>query len=64
MKANWVSLTMKIVGAVVILAALVLKGFGIWNISMAEVVAGVLALEALVLPIDISKIKAVSHEKS
>ncbi|MGL4525280.1 MAG: hypothetical protein ACRCVN_07185 [Spirochaetia bacterium] len=58
MKANWISLTAKIIGGVVILAALVLKGFGIWNIAMSEVVAGVLAIEALVLPIDISKIKA------
>ena len=61
MKANWLSLGIKILGAVIILVAMILVGMGVWKIGMNDVIAGVLAMQAMVLPIDVSKIKAAGH---
>ncbi len=61
MKANWLSLGIKILGAVVVLVAMTLIGMGVWKIGMSDVIAGVLAMQAMVLPIDVSKIKAAGH---
>lgn len=61
MKANWLSLSVKITGAVIILTSMALIGAGIWKISMTDVITGVLAMQAIVLPIDVSKIKTAGH---
>lgn len=63
MKAKNLSLNIKILGVSLIIIFMVLIGLGIMNISMSDVVLGVGAMEALVLPIDISKIKTSSMKK-
>ena len=55
-KVNWVSIFAKIAGIFIMLGALFMKIFGMTNIDMIEVVQIVLSLQAMVLPIDLSKI--------
>lgn len=56
MKVNWVSIFAKVVGILIMLGALFMKIIGKTNIDMIEVVQVVLSLQAMVLPIDLSKI--------
>lgn len=56
MKVNWVSVFAKIAGIVIMIGALFMKILGMTDIDMIEVVQIVLSLQAMVLPIDLSKI--------
>lgn len=55
-KINWVSIFAKVAGIFIMLGALFMKIFGMTSIDMIEVVQVVLSLQAMVLPIDLSKI--------
>lgn len=63
MKANELSLGVKIAGVVLVFLAVILNGFGIWSIGMGEIGIAVGLLQVLVTPIDISKIKEAGHAK-
>lgn len=54
-KVNWVSIFAKVAGISIMLGALFMKIFGMTSIDMIEVVQVVLSLQAMVLPIDLSK---------
>ena len=56
-KANAISLIVKGSSILILFIAIFLKGFNIWtNMDLIELVSCLLAAQALVLPIDISKI--------
>ena len=62
-KVNMLSIATKIGGIVVILTAMILIACGVWDISMTDVITGVMTMQAMVLPIDVSKIKVAGHDK-
>ncbi len=62
-KANSISLWVKVIGSFILLTAMCLKGFNVWQINMQDVITTVLAMQALVLPIDVSKIKTSTADK-
>lgn len=63
MKANDISLVSKIVAVGLVVVSTILKGLGIIDINLTEILTAVVGIEAAVLPIDISKIKEAGHAK-